>query len=265
MTSSGIDIDADTEDTLMVSERPEPSVTLRDLRRVLVDTAQADLGAVGIPSTFDPSLASRDTENLAALATYGHPGVSTALVRLASAPLPEAIVRAEEGGVVAFVRADRVPPEPVDRLEDLDGGIGPALAGGEARELADRLVQEECQRRSARETALLRQARQQALQRRRADFIDAVRRGITAYCHLQQAENGLAVSPAAALDQLPSTDPNWLSVAAVAASLRIDQTELLGAADGALDTSADPSVMRRALADATRRLRLIFDSIRAGG
>ena len=104
------------------------------------------------PTTTEPRRASRDAAGWRALATLGHPDLQERIDTIAAAN-PSASLQIGESGVsAAAARADRSPPQLVDRLEDLVD-LQEAVAVEDAQDLAaataqaqDRAYQEELRR-----------------------------------------------------------------------------------------------------------------------
>jgi len=177
---SGIDFSA--EDPLPIPERPPSPVTLSQLQEALVEL-DITLDEPGRPVTVDPSRTSRDPENWAALATYGHPRLEPLLSRLATEVPANPLSVATDGdrGPVAIYRADRSPAARVTGLPDLDD-LGPAVAVGEAEERARRALDEAIRERAQRRRDVLRRRRthwQQSVQDR---FRRLVQQVVTAEC-----------------------------------------------------------------------------------
>ncbi len=127
-------VDIEIEDPMPAPTYAPPPVRLGDLRELVGD----ELASGGRPVTFDPARPSRDSTSWVALGTYGHPRLEEALDRIVTAAEEDsdaALVIAEDGSTAAAMRADRMPPEPVRSLAELEE-LGPATSIGDALEAA---------------------------------------------------------------------------------------------------------------------------------
>jgi hypothetical protein len=99
-------------------QHPPSPVDLHQLRMALTRDLGIAVTHPGVASTFDPVRVSHDRQDRTALVTYGHPDLERDLQRIA-AEVGEPVIRVEREGVVAWARADRVPPVLVRSVEDL--------------------------------------------------------------------------------------------------------------------------------------------------
>jgi hypothetical protein len=129
LSHSGIDLG--DEDPMPDPDDPASPVTLEELHRCLAEQLDIDLDEPGRPATADPTRTSRDGERWCALATYGHPRLDGALLRLSGDSDASALVLSEVDGHAVAYRADRTPPERVRCLNDLLD-LGAPVATGEA-------------------------------------------------------------------------------------------------------------------------------------
>lgn len=109
-----------------------PAFNLEQLAHTLRDELRIDLDQLPHPTTADPNRASRDAAGWRALATLGHPDLGEGLDAIAAGDLSPSLQIAESAVAVAVARADRSPPELVDRLDQLDG-LQAAVSVGCAR------------------------------------------------------------------------------------------------------------------------------------
>ncbi len=190
-------IDFTPEDPMPLPEHPPAPVTLEDLREVLVDRFAAVLDKPDRPVTFDPARASRDPDGWTALATYGHPRLEARLDRMAGASLPDSsalVLATTDRGVVAAVRADRTPPEPIRSLADVEE-LGPPAARGEAESLANTIALEATAARRAYETQILSARNQRWLDTLRQRFLALVHETLAAGCAALRYEGQEDVDP----------------------------------------------------------------------
>lgn len=195
LQSTGIDLDPN-EDPMPNPIRTDPPVDLQGLRAALVEDLAVGLDEPGKPATFRPDHVSRDPERWCALATYGHPKLEPILRNL-SGPLSTRsigpIAFAEDNGVWAAYRGDRIPPKQVHTLADLSD-LGEAAAVSEAGELALSLVRNASARRNERLRRAEQDTREQWLNSMRNRFTALVRGTISATSALH-ARNGGLVEP----------------------------------------------------------------------
>ncbi|KWW97715.1 hypothetical protein TH66_19615 [Carbonactinospora thermoautotrophica] len=190
-------IDFTPEDPMPLPEHPPAPVTLEDLREVLVDRFAAVLDEPDRPVTFDPARASRDPDGWTALATYGHPRLEARLDHMAGASLPDSsalVLATTDRGVVAAVRADRTPPEPIRSLADV-AELGPPAARGEAESLANTIALEATAARRAYETQILSARNQRWLDTLRQRFLALVHETLAAGCAALRYEGQEDVDP----------------------------------------------------------------------
>jgi len=152
-------LDFNTDDSLPIPEALPSPVTLPQLQEALVEL-DVTLDQPGRPVTMEPSRTSRDPENWAALATYGHPRLAPALAKLTAVVprSPLSVVVDGDRGPVAIFRADRSPAAAISSVSDLDD-LGAAAAVGEAEERARHAVEQAISERSERRRDVLRRQR----------------------------------------------------------------------------------------------------------
>jgi ERCC4-related helicase len=166
LEASGIDFVE--EDPMPVPQWASVPVNLRELERRIVEDLNIGLGDANRPVTFDAHRVSRDPTDWRALGTYGHPRLAEALANIGDSYDADSgcVVFAEVGEVVAAVRADRSPPEPVRVVQELDE-LGTAQSRGEATEMAESIAREEHARRES--------ARREVLRLRDTDWQQSIR------------------------------------------------------------------------------------------
>jgi hypothetical protein len=190
-------IDFLSEDPLPIPEYPSSPVTLEDLRTVVIDRFAAVLDESARPVTFDPSRVSRDPDGWTALGTYGHPRLDPALARRAGPHLPDIsslVLASGPGGPVVAMRADRIPPERVMSLAEVEE-LGPPASRGEAESAANSLLRLtlEVKQEYESEILALREARQiEALQE---SFVALVHTTIAAGCATSRFDGQPGVDP----------------------------------------------------------------------
>ena len=181
-------VELPVEDPLPIPPPGTTPVTLSQLRDVVQDRFAAGLDEPGRPATWDPTRASRDAEGWVALATYGHPGLPSLLVRHGADHNPDSSAAVMAGdGPIAAVRADRSPPEPLTTLDQVDD-LGQPLARGEAETLAQHLAAEAAKARRARHIAIERVRHAQWEDGIRAKFTALIRSVIAAGCAAARLE-----------------------------------------------------------------------------
>jgi hypothetical protein len=232
----------DDEDAFPIPAPGPSPVSLSDLRELVLERFGAVLDDPLHPVTWDPTEASRDAVSWAALVTYGHPRLDDVLASTAARDLgaTSALVIEDVDGFVAAVRADRLPPEPVRSVGDLDD-LGAAAARGEAEAVARRIAAAAAQeRRRYRETIATARARQQS-DSVRAAFIALIREVIAAGCGTER-DGAEQVGPVTVWYDLSRMRSGpWAYVEAFRKRLGVQLSELLpepsavvAAADGAL-------------------------------
>jgi superfamily II DNA or RNA helicase len=259
LRESGIEID-DDDPMPLPTQRPSP-IDLEGLTNAL----SMDLGLAithpGVPSTASPSRVSHDPQDRAALVTYGHPGLAPALSNVAANEPAEPLVRIERSGVVAWARADRVPPMLVGDASEL-ADFGEARSMGEAVRLADDAVERTIRSRQALARRALLAARGHLLDRIRHELVAAIRTGVAARIRMESTANG-AMGPRTALSLLGAESSTWLSVEAVASWLHIPLDEVLAQVrpDQVVDSST--TVLRGQLTAADQQLKALFKELAA--
>ena len=123
-----------------VTPETPPAFDLHELTQTLRDDLRIDLDQMDHPTTADPRHASRDVAGWRALATLGHPNIDARIAEFADKATGDALVIADVGVGSAAARADRSPPDLVERLRDLDTLDAP-VAVDDARDLANREAQ----------------------------------------------------------------------------------------------------------------------------
>lgn len=193
LESKGIDIDLLTDDPMPLPDYPQPPVTLKELESLALLELNLRLGSDGRPFSFDPARVSRDKEDWLALATYGHPDLEAELARVAQNDA--ALLIKEEGGVAVAVRADRSPPQLVERLEDCRG-LGDPLARGDAEQLADAILSDALKARHERYAHYEAGQSVETAVTIRDEFRNVLRRKIVALAAVEQLTTGDEVDPA---------------------------------------------------------------------
>jgi superfamily II DNA or RNA helicase len=191
LESSGFDIG--DEDPMPDPVYPEPPVTLAALHRCLAEELDIALDEPGRSVSADPTRVSRDPERWCALATYGHPRLHAALDAIATRPDSDAgvlVLRSDGGRSIAY-RADRTPPQRVRTLTDLTD-LGPALAAGEADEVAATELARQVEAIRRRRNELLAARRDQWERDVRQQFRHLVTRAVRAEQQLRLRDDGEA-------------------------------------------------------------------------
>ena len=194
-------IDLTLEDPMPVPSNPEPPVTLDQLRMLVRDHLGIEVGLPDAPASFDPKQVSRDRGSWCALATYGHPRLEGLLRQRAEESREEDVLtlgRADVESITrtAVVRADRVPPQAVRRVDAL-ATLGAKASDADAGREADALARDAALARleHIREVVLRRAVRREESIRQR--FVRLVRRTIVSECALSHHEHGTVADPLA--------------------------------------------------------------------
>jgi hypothetical protein len=220
---SGIDIDGD-DPMALPAYRPSP-LDLESLSNAVTMDLGLTIAHPGVASTLSPSRASHDPQDRAALVTYGHPDLEATLRTLAISALSEPLVRVEQDGVIAWARADRVPPALVAGIPDLID-LGEAVSLSEATKVASDAIEATLRKRAGLAVRALSTARHRRLDRLRGEVAQAVRRGVTARIRMDSTgDSGL--SPKMALALLGAQSSTWLAVDAVMSWLGLSIDEIV--------------------------------------
>jgi hypothetical protein len=222
-------IELSDEDPLAVPEYPDPPVTLEELRVCLVEDLDLTLDSPGHPATFDTERVSRDPERWMALATYGHPALERALLKLA---VPGDTHRTplllhELGRLAVAYRADRTPPERVRGVSELFD-LGDSVSAGEAAKLAAGVLGKaaELDREQEMELATARLERWERYVRRR--FRRLVVRTINAESVARIRRDGEAPDPQLVwMELIQDTKNGWVNADPFRLWLELDLSDLL--------------------------------------
>jgi hypothetical protein len=200
------------------------------------------LGHRDRPATPDPAKVSRDTQRWTALATFGHPDLVPALERVVDDDVTEGslvIGSTEIEGIAASAaaRADRTPPAPVCRVDEI-GSLGDPVSTGDAERAVEEWSREAAMARLER----IRQVRAVRAVHREDDlrqrFIRLVQRTISAECARIREERGEAPRPMLIwLDLSRDTISHWNYAETFRQHLSVGADEL------APDRLADPEAI----------------------
>lgn len=193
LEQSGIELT--DEDPLPEPGHPDPPVTLDELRACLVEDLDITLDTPGRPVTFDPTRVSRDPEHWTALATYGHPGLVSALAEIAdSASSRSPLVLRDLGHLAIAFRSDRTPPARVRRVSELFD-LGEPVAAGEAEKMASSELESAASEVARREQELAGARRERWERQVQRRFRQLVFRAVNAEAVIRLRRDGEAPDP----------------------------------------------------------------------
>jgi superfamily II DNA or RNA helicase len=139
LEKGGVSFDDHAEATTAPAQ--PPAFDLDQLACTLRDDLRIDLDQLPRPTTADPRRASRDVAGWRALATLGHPDLQERIDAIADEHPRDSLQLAAAGAASAAARADRSPPELVERLDQLVD-LDAAVAVDDAHDLAARTARE---------------------------------------------------------------------------------------------------------------------------
>ena len=165
LEKGGVRLDEHAERTSEPAQ--PPAFDLEQLAHTLRDDLRIDLDQLPHPTTADPRHASRDAAGWRALATLGHPDLQQRIDNIAEEHPSESLQIVEAGVGAAAARADRSPPQLVERLEELMNLDAP-VAVDDAADLATQAARAI----DDRHHAALRRWDTQRLERERRQLLD---------------------------------------------------------------------------------------------
>jgi hypothetical protein len=228
LEGSGIDLDPE-DDPMPDPPVTRPPVDLEQLRTALVEDLAEAVDEPGRPATFSPERVSRDPERWCALATYGHPRLTSVLAHH-TGPVVQglhgAIAFAESDGVWAAYRADRTPPTQVTTVGDL-ADLGDPASAGDAADRALLLARNAGRVRAERRLRVEQATRDRWVNSIRNRFVAVVRETIVAVSALN-ARNGGLVEPRMVWLELTSDQKSaWRNADTLRRHLQLELPALL--------------------------------------
>jgi len=241
LENSGIDLDPD--DDLMADPAVSvPPVDLELLRTALVEDLDAFLDEPGRPASFSPERVSRDAQDWCALATYGHPRLTSVLSDHGARPaagLLGPVAFAEAQGVWAAWRADRTPPTAVRTLDDLSE-LGEPAAAGTAGDAALHEANAAAAERAQRFQIAAARGKEQWLSSMRRRFTQLVRDTVNAESVLHaRSGDGLVEPRLIWLDLTGDATSGWCNADSLRQHLGLDVAGILPAGPAHDDMRSD--------------------------
>jgi Helicase conserved C-terminal domain/SNF2-related domain len=253
-------------DQLPMPAYPPSPVTQEDFVRLVRD----ELGVTLSPSdpssvvTWQPDRASRDVESWRAAATYGHPALQAEIRRMAVTDASDAIAWAsdEKTGMAVIYRSDRVPPEQLAAIGDLES-IGSPVAISEAQRLAEQTIAQRNDEIAGYERQIRRAQHQGGLELFKADYIRLVHEIIALRMGLSLSQQGLQLPADVAWSTFIEENKGGAGVLQYLENLReplhLSDGRIFAGLDDGVRPVSEPTYYRR-LNDREDDARRMFDA-----